>query len=416
MNPCYSIKKLMNNEQLLIKIPFDLSLLPPDTFLVGGAVRDAILNREKKTIDLDFVLPINAVNTARNIAQKYHAGFVILDSERQIARVVLKDATLDFAQQEGDSLDTDLRRRDFTINAIAYNPFEQKIFDPLNGKIDLENRSLKMISETNLKDDPLRLLRAYRQAAQLNFKIENNTEKTVAKLAPLLKKVAPERIKTELDYLLTSNKLGNYYLTLAYQNELIKPWFKNSSEPQFHLLDKIDLFTEKISENYPEYKNNDNWNYLAKIACLVSQNPEIAEQDLIDLKYSRYVIRNVVASLTNLPKIINQQEMSLRQQYFLFLDLKDVFPVFALLASVLVGNLTTIASLLHRYFNPADPVAHPKPLITGNDLIRELDIKPSPKIGKLLTEIAIAHIEGKIKTVSQAYLLAKNILNKQESN
>jgi tRNA nucleotidyltransferase (CCA-adding enzyme) len=402
----------MQDEYLSIKIPFDLSLLPPDSFLVGGVVRDAILNRQRFPLDLDFVLPINAVNTAKNIAKKYHAGFVVLDAKRQIARVVLKNATLDFAQREGDSLENDLRRRDFTINAIAYDPFTETIFDPLNGKLDLEKRTLKMISEDNLQDDPLRLLRAYRQAAQLNFSIENNTQKTIQNLAPLLKKVAPERIRVELDYLLINDKLGNHYLNLAYQDKLIEPWFKNSSEQQFKLLDKIDVLTKKISQNYPEYQDQKNWNYLAKITCLFSQNLEMAEQNLMELKYSRSVIRNVVTTLNNLPKLINHPNMSLRDQYFLFLDLKDVFPVFALLASLKMGDTTIIEPLLQRYFNPNDPVAHPKSLVTGHDLIRELKIKPSPELGKLLTEIAIAHIEGKIKTDSEALAFAKNMINK----
>ena len=84
--------------------PFDRELLPQPSFLVGGAVRDALLGRRVEHLDLDFVISQEAVATAREIARRYGAGFVILDADRQIARVVFERATLDFAEMEGDSL------------------------------------------------------------------------------------------------------------------------------------------------------------------------------------------------------------------------------------------------------------------------------------------------------------------------
>jgi tRNA nucleotidyltransferase (CCA-adding enzyme) len=75
---------------------------------VGGNVRDALLGRRAEYLDLDFVMPQGAVKTARAIANHHKAGFVLLDAERQIARVVFEHATVDFAQQVGESLETDL--------------------------------------------------------------------------------------------------------------------------------------------------------------------------------------------------------------------------------------------------------------------------------------------------------------------
>jgi tRNA nucleotidyltransferase (CCA-adding enzyme) len=152
--------------------PFSWELLPRPAYMVGGAVRDAILGRSREYLDLDFVIPSDAVKVARAIARHYQAGFVLLDPVRRIARVVFPQATADFAQQEGNSVETDLHRRDFTINAIAYNPHTQEIIDPLNGYADLQAGLLRMVSPANLEDDPLRLLRAYRQAAQLGFTID----------------------------------------------------------------------------------------------------------------------------------------------------------------------------------------------------------------------------------------------------
>jgi tRNA nucleotidyltransferase (CCA-adding enzyme) len=102
----------------------------------------------------------------------------LLDAERHIARVVFKQATVDFAQQVGPTLTADLERRDFTINAIAYNPHTEHLLDPLGGYRDLQQRCLRMVSDQNLQEDPLRLLRAYRQAAQLGFIIQPETRST----------------------------------------------------------------------------------------------------------------------------------------------------------------------------------------------------------------------------------------------
>ena len=141
-------------------LPFNLELLPKPAYLVGGAVRDAILERSRDDLnfklDLDFILPSEAVNVARKIAKYHQAGFVLLDEQRQIARVVFPNATVDIAQQEGDSVEADLHRRDFTINAIAYNIHTQEIIDPLKGIEDLDKGVLRMVSPGNLEDDPLR--------------------------------------------------------------------------------------------------------------------------------------------------------------------------------------------------------------------------------------------------------------------
>ncbi|MEM0980906.1 MAG: CCA tRNA nucleotidyltransferase, partial [Cyanobacteria bacterium P01_H01_bin.58] len=116
--------------------PFDLTLLPSSAHLVGGSVRDALLGRKADYLDLDFVLPGEAIETAHFIARHYGVGFVVLDPKNKIARVVFPQATVDFAQQVGNTLETDLHRRDFTVNAIAYHPHTEQIFDPLGGCAD----------------------------------------------------------------------------------------------------------------------------------------------------------------------------------------------------------------------------------------------------------------------------------------
>jgi tRNA nucleotidyltransferase (CCA-adding enzyme) len=392
-------------------LPFCLDCLPQTACLVGGAVRDALLDRQKDYLDLDFVLPKSAVETARKIAERYHAGFVVLDEQRRIARVVFKQGTIDFAQQEGDSLETDLRRRDFTVNAIAYNPHCQKLIDPLGGLADLEKGILRMVSQANLEDDPLRLLRAYRQAAQLNFTIDPPTRATIRQLAHLLSKIAAERIQNELSYLLASPR-GNFWLAAAWEDGLLKPWLKNTTAEKLQQLEKIEqsaiIWPDLLDRAFfptPEAIQ------LAKLANLVSSLPEEAELELVNLKYSRAEIRTITTALKYLPQLQRSgAAMSLREQYFFFLGVGDVFPTLALLAMALGVDREAIVMLANRYLDPSDTVAHPKPLVKGNDLIKHLHIAPSPIIGKLLTELQIAYIEGKISAIEEALELAQNLL------
>ncbi len=103
-----------------IALPFDLSCLPASAYLVGGAVRDGLLNRTKDVFDLDLVLPAKPIETAREIARRYQGGFVVLDEARQIARVVFSNGTLDFSQQEGDSFTADFQPPEFKKNPKAY--------------------------------------------------------------------------------------------------------------------------------------------------------------------------------------------------------------------------------------------------------------------------------------------------------
>jgi tRNA nucleotidyltransferase (CCA-adding enzyme) len=94
--------------------------------------------------------------------------------------------------------------------------------------------------------------------------------------------------------------------------------------------------------------------------------------------------------------------LSLRQQYFLFLGVGNIFPLLALTAIALGKDKHLIIPLINRYLNPEDPIAHPKAIITGNDLIEKFNLSPSPQIGKLLTEAQIAYIEDKVATKAEA--------------
>ena len=178
-------------------------------FLVGGAVRDILLNRISR--DFDFAVPSNGISLARRVANALDADFMILDDERDTGRVIVTESEgirtfLDFATYRGEDLDADLRARDFTMNAIAFDLQGQTLIDPLNGATDLRAKIIRACSTTSLHDDPVRILRAVRQAAAFGFKIQLETRKAMKEAAHLLPNISPERLRDELFKILEGPK------------------------------------------------------------------------------------------------------------------------------------------------------------------------------------------------------------------
>ncbi len=170
-------------------------------YLVGGYLRDLILKRENK--DLDFVLAGRLTDFVKEFAEKIKGAFFLLNDRYQTNRVIDKKngLTYDFTRMRGRSIGEDLKKRDFTINALALDlgePILSKVIDPCKGREDIRKRTIRMVSEEAFADDPLRLLRSIRFRALLNFKIERKTRKLILQKAALLKKVSGERIKEEL--------------------------------------------------------------------------------------------------------------------------------------------------------------------------------------------------------------------------
>ena len=176
-------------------------------YLVGGAVRDALLNRP--THDLDFVLDGDGNQIARRVANALQASFFPLDEERGTGRVVLLRPGeepahtpryfLDFATFRGSDLESDLRARDFTINAMAVDVrVPDQLLDPLGGAADLLARRLRVCSATSIQDDPLRILRAVRMATTFDMQITPETRQLMRQAVDGLDNVSPERKRDEI--------------------------------------------------------------------------------------------------------------------------------------------------------------------------------------------------------------------------
>ncbi|HWD64386.1 MAG TPA: HD domain-containing protein [Solirubrobacteraceae bacterium] len=172
--------------------------LPERAWLVGGAVRDELLERE--TTDFDLVVDADVRSVARALGRAADAHCFALSEAFGAWRVIARDRSwqIDLTPMLGASLEDDLAQRDLTINAMARRVHDAQLVDPHGGRADLEARRLRMVSAQAFRDDPLRVMRLARLAAQLEFDIDRATQEQTLKAAPALTGVAPERVFAEL--------------------------------------------------------------------------------------------------------------------------------------------------------------------------------------------------------------------------
>jgi putative nucleotidyltransferase with HDIG domain len=187
-----------------------VALLPPEIpiYLVGGAVRDILLN--KPGYDLDFVTSGDAMKISRKLADELGGAYFPLDTRRNVARIVLKERDdesmasfqtrrVDISRFQGADLVQDLRGRDFTINALAVRIDEPaKLIDPTGGAADLLSKRLRACSQNSFLDDPVRILRAVRFSVNLGLTIQPDTIGLIKEATVHLPEVSAERLRDEL--------------------------------------------------------------------------------------------------------------------------------------------------------------------------------------------------------------------------
>ena len=224
------------------------------SYVVGGFIRDWLLG--KQTNDVDIAVEGNALNVAEEVAKNFGGKFVLLDEANSIARVVMGEEQLKGARDKekggpplnppylardvwyfdfssfSNNIESDLARRDFTIDAMAVElgqlkeNCQLKPIDPFCGGKDLENRIIRAVSEQIFASDAVRLLRAVRLAAEFDFTIEPNTESLIRRYSQSVTIVAGERVREELLRLLNLPRAAHY----------------------LHYLDKLDLLVTLVPE------------------------------------------------------------------------------------------------------------------------------------------------------------------------
>lgn len=220
-------------------------------FVVGGYVRDSLMGR--RSADIDIAVEAPAMEIAKEFALIVGGRFISLDEANAIARVVLLPGheIVDFSTLRGN-LESDLLCRDFTIDAMAINldaispdSTDFPVQDPLGGRQDLEKRRVRAVTDHSFKDDPARLLRAVRLAAEYGFSIDSQTEELIKASCHLISQVAGERVRDEIVQLLSLPQTSKQ---LAYLDKLgILPRLvgemeatKGSTQPPEHFWDVFE--------------------------------------------------------------------------------------------------------------------------------------------------------------------------------
>ncbi len=183
-------------------------------YLVGGTVRDVLMGREPK--DLDLAIQAGATALSHKLICLLGGGVVVPlgKQEDDACRVVWKGLVIDIAdfRNGAETIEEDLRMRDFTVNGMAFQlrDFLEKdkhaqLFDPVGGTRDMKSCALRAC-ERGFVEDPLRMLRGYRLCAQLDFVMDDKTQLSVVEHQYKIKNVAKERISYELNCIMESNR------------------------------------------------------------------------------------------------------------------------------------------------------------------------------------------------------------------
>jgi tRNA nucleotidyltransferase/poly(A) polymerase len=173
-----------------------------EVYLVGGYIRDLLAQRPSH--DLDFVIKRNPIQAARAIADHFNGDFYVLDKERQTARAIIRNGSneinvVDCSLLDENGINSDLSRRDFTINALALDlNHPDQIIDTLGGVDDLKEKRLKLCSEASLELDPVRTLRSVRFIQSFTLQVSSESRKLIRATSRNLVHVSAERIRDEV--------------------------------------------------------------------------------------------------------------------------------------------------------------------------------------------------------------------------
>jgi tRNA nucleotidyltransferase (CCA-adding enzyme) len=366
-----------------------LSFLPKGSYLVGGYIRDIILGRVTKEVDVDVVVPLNAIEIGKKISDNIQSKFIILDKKREVVRLILNHISIDIANQISSTTKGDLSSRDFSINSIAFFFDKKSLFDPLDGLKDLEYSLLRTYSETNLLNDPLRILRCFRFVSELNFKIDKKLVAFIKKNKGELCLVAKERINYEIQRIVNG---ANAIEALI----LVKKF--NIFGPNNLYKDPFFLDLQKI--NYEEFNRHEKEKFLPLF--FVSQILDVAS--LEKFKFSRAEIAKIklMRKWHFFLKNKNISELSELDRFALHQELEMFLPSFIL---YLPQNLRI--EWLNRWRDKDDKLFHPSNLLNGNVIKKNLQINDGPLLGELLQHLSKELAYKRLNNFDEAIYKAK---------
>ena len=451
----------IKNDDILNKISTEFD---NEIYLVGGAVRDFLL--DKATFDRDLIVcDMDAKVFAQKVASELDATFVPLDEVNKIYRIVLKDKLnyLDITNPVENSLEADLKRRDLTINAIAVNIKTGETVDVTSGVEDFNNKIIRIISEQNILDDPLRILRVFRFHANLGFEIDNNTLEIISKHIDLIHKPAVERVNYEImkmfsghyvdSTLLLADKYGLLEKIFPIINELkqVPPNSHHHLDLFHHSVEtvrQIELLYQSCEQEVKEHLDSVDFGGFSRLAHLklagflhdigkfstwtiekdTGRHRFIKHDDvgaklalplLKKLHFSNKQIDYIVCMIKNHiypSNVVSGHEVTdkIMMRFVRKMDDNSLDNIILAKADRLSAlgqditeqmindNINALSKLQEFYLSVKDTLEPLPILLDGHEVMKLLDIKPSPILGKVMENLHEAQISGDILTKEDA--------------
>jgi len=422
-----------------------------DVYLVGGSIRELFLC----SIPNDFDFAITDEEDIKVFEELLNSrAFILGKKPIHTFRIAKDNKNIDLTKIEKDIVD-DLLRRDFTINAIAYNIKSGEILDPAEGLKDLKNKVIAHIKKENLIKDPLRMLKAIRHFSTLNsFVIHDNLYKDICELKYLIGHVAPERIKYELDQIICSKNVFSslkvldttgllfeifpeLFVLKKFDDEktLIPAVFGHTVDAFRYLYPfgnkyHIDKQSIKITGyallfhdlGKPQTFTYDREKHVVHFYYHERFSEDIALSIMERMRFSVNEMRNIKNLIHNHMRIflISSGETTERAIRRVIFKMGDLTPLLVLMSVCdmygssqgkdnesterVLGVCEDVLSMYKKFQEKPLPR-----LISGHDIIG-LGYRQGPEVGRILAEIRERQIAGEIKTRQEAIDYVKAIL------
>lgn len=453
----------------MIKINTDN--FPPihEAYIVGGSVRDLMYGRTPA--DFDIAVGSDPRRYAQRLAEINAGRIVELGKPGlQVLRVVARGDVYDVSPLNGATIADDLLKRDFTINAMAYDIISNNLVDVCYSRRDLDAGTIRMVSDTAFGQDPLRLLRAFRLAAAFGFEIESETKNVIQRDAALIATSAAERIRDEFLKTLQSDNSHRYMVQMAMTGVLggIFPEMTCLQQPAagtppsqsgYDLIFNCYEHLERILSEHDRYLSGDCADLIAgrknlmKCALLLAGDIRSSDKTTVPWKPGMLPGEDNAAEerarmICKRLRFSNQEtdyiEFMARyrgQPFHLFSDqhrgsstsrailqfyrrFKDRTPDLMLLAMAMMSGSLAEGELEDKNFSrfvettiqdyqwDFRPRALQPPVITGHDLMTELGLTPSPVFKEILDWIEEERLAGNAMDKATALELAQNWLKR----
>ncbi len=426
---------MINLLQSFIKYAADQGLLQ-ECYLVGGAVRDILLGRPIS--DYDIAIRQNAESHAQDFAASIGGKCIMLDAKFGTMRIMKERAYIDLCRMQGDDIAEDLGKRDITINAMALpiavlndpDP-AQHLVDPFNGRHDHAWKTIRMISAQNLLSDPLRMLRVYRFAQSLNYTPEAHTLNVIRQHGARITDSAAERVADELRHILHGST--SYHTIKLMQRDgfmdHLFPELADTTKAQRqkqlqaygyleHILNNLPLYFFEHSPRMAAFFAEPDRTISMKLALLFP-NPAAAESCAWRLRMSHREIEGIALLQHHFDDFSELLGAENSERLKFLHRVKETF--YALVVFMIcqecicqITDSPTIyycREMLSLYHGEYQDRAKLLPLLTGTDLINELQLKPSPLFRSILDTVEMRVIDGSLHSRHEAIEAAREMVH-----